>query len=529
LHKNFNRMAIEIEGTFLAGAFDASPVYAMSLRHRTHTGAPFGFVGYEYLRGIARDTSDEIVIQKGSQCGASELFIVFSISGAILPRIVMYVLPTFELKNMFVKTRVNPCIGFNPLYQQLVADADEKNESLSIKSFGKGMIIYVGTGTSVSFISHRVDWLIIDDVDRCDQDNLKLAPSRLSASEHKRVIQAGNPTVQNYGISGLYADSDRRLWHIRCQHCGKWVAPDFFRNVVRQEGAGLYVVVDPDYEEGADRVRMLCGCGQPLQGVGEWVAERPRVKRAGYQISKLFSTKDTIYDLLTRFNAAQENDTAMQVFYNMDLGLPYTASGAKLTPAVLDECIGDYLCTGGSGEHTVAGVDVGKVLNIFICQPLERLRVVYAGTVENPADVIALFKSFQVRCGVIDSMPETRMARQIAQSYRGVYLARFGVFQQTLQVQYPTKGKTHSGRMETIVSVDRTAILDETKEMFTLQRFELPKNARSIPGLYDQLCASTRIFDDRTKTFRWVETGPDHYFFAAALAIVARKMLVAHS
>ena len=80
------------------------------------------------------------------------------------------------------------------------------------------------------------------------------------------------------------------------------------------------------------------------------------------------------------------------------------------------------------------------------------------------------------------------------------------------------------------VSVDRTAALDQCKDTIMNRFLVLPASARSIPGFYDQMCASTRIFDGKARAgrgaWRWVEVGQDHYFHAMAYMLIARNLSV---
>ena len=76
-----------------------------------------------------------------------------------------------------------------------------------------------------------------------------------------------------------------------------------------------------------------------------------------------------------------------------------------------------------------------------------------------------------------------------------------------------------------ILRVDRTSALDAVKECLIKQEIDLPMNILSVPDFTDQLLTSTRIFDDKSQIYKWVESGPDHYHHAFSYMLKAEKLL----
>jgi phage terminase large subunit GpA-like protein len=135
-----------------------------------------------------------------------------------------------------VKERIDKATLYSDYYRDLLGDAEKKfAESVSMKQFGKGVIAFVGSNTAVAFTSFAADDVIIDELDRCNRENIVMAPERQSASLDKTNVSVSNPTFLKLGIDYEFRKSDEKWWNIKAP-CGHWVQPDFFKHVVRQVG-----------------------------------------------------------------------------------------------------------------------------------------------------------------------------------------------------------------------------------------------------------------------------------------------------
>lgn len=507
------------------------PVAWLAVAHQmNHKGEPLTFTGHQYLKALYMDRSPYIVTRKSTQCGITEYLIAATMARTMLEgRSVFYVLPNWGLMTRFVKMRLDATIEKTPFYASIAwnEQQEEKSkgrffESMSLKRYGKGVVAFVGSQSRSGFTEFPADDVFVDEEDECDQETLPMAAERLSHSKDPRWIKVGNPTFQNYGISAEYALTDMKRWFIRCPKCGEPVNPDFFAHVVREADPGVYVLRDEEWEPGnAQDIRMIHECGGALDRfmAGEWVAEYPRNPRSGYHISKLFSTNARIETIVDRFNQGLINDTVMQRFYNAELGQPYTAKGAKIDRSYLDDCIDDYTMPEGCKDPCIAGVDVGAVLHVRISQilPDGRERAVYIGAVQDLEDLYELTRKYRIVCGVIDSMPEIRLARKVA-TWRGWFKAVFhgGAGDQLDRVNPESRQ----------ISVGRTELLDSVKEKILSGKLILPRNVASLPEYYAHMEASVRVFDEKRNTYNWVEgDAPDHLLFAEAYAHLARRIL----
>jgi hypothetical protein len=454
-----------------------------------------------------------MVVIKSTQNGISEYLIARAIFNAMNNKNVLYVLPTDVIKARFVGGRFNQTVEYSNYYKQKIKELD----SASMKSFG-GIINLIGSNAPASFTEFVANDVIVDELDRCNQQNIQMATERQSSIKDKTIIKVSNPTILNFGIDKEWQKSDKKLWHIKCE-CGNNFHPDFFKHVLAKVNDNEYYILDKEWDSQSDRdIYLICDkCGKPVDrfSQGEWVKQRES-KISGYHISKLFSTEVTLKEIVDKFNEGLTNDTVMQRFYNADLGLPFTSSGAKITEEMLDKCIEDYVLLDECSDPCIIGIDVGNECHIVISKPIEnKLQVIWIGFVREEQEIIDILRRYNIIIGVIDAGPESRMARRLVASFKSMFMCFYNHSSKVDNVNPKTK----------IISTDRTSSLDGVKERVLLKTILLPKNARSIQGFYNQMTSSVRIFDEERQVYNWVETGADHYFHAMNYMQLAYKIL----
>lgn len=499
--------------------------------HRSHKDNPIVFENYLYMKSIYEDKNEFMVLQKATQSGASEYLIVRAMASLMAGNSIFYVMPTDDMKNIFVRDRFDRSLDYSPYYKKYFQALENKSDTdnVGLKHFGKGSINFVGSMSTRPFFSYPADELIIDEVDQCDQSNLAIANERLSASKCKTIIKVSNPTTNGFGINHEYNHTDMKKWHIKCDHCGEWINPDFFRHVVREVEAGVFALLDNDYDEKArDDIQMICDCGKPLNrfGKGQWIPEKPGEIKSGYIISKLFSTNVTIREMVEKFEDAQNNDTIMQRFYNGDLGLPFTSTGSKISFEMLNQCKRDYSMPLQSARVCVAGIDVnGDRLHTIIAEilPDGYLRIVFIGIVREAEDVFDLSHRYNVKFGCIDALPETRLSKRIVNRLPGFFM-----------VYFPNIATDRVDITNKIIKVRRTESIDAVKEAICTQSIMLPKNADKLDPvqpngyseLYCQINSSTRLYDEKRNMYVWQEVGQDHYLMSFAYLLTAKRLAI---
>ena len=503
---------------------------------------PMSFKDLYYLLELYKviDTTPYMVVEKSVQCGLSELFIIQShLEAGERGMTVMYILPKYELRNRFVNNRIYKLHKKTPQYSKFLIQAETKVHRTSLMHFGSGTLAYVGSNVQDEFIEIPVDSAYVDEKDRCNQGNLLMLPDRLTASPYKYQREISNPTTEGFGIDERYAESSQGMWNIKCPHCGRWFVPDFWKHVVRQTGSNTYLPRDPNADPdplSASEIGLMCECGKPVDRLywGEWVHAFPNRQWQGFRVSKTFSKFTTLRALYRTWVKAIGNDLKTQIFYNSDLGLPFSSKGSKITLAMLESCKQAYewpVRNVSQGNTRFMGIDVGDNLHVVLRERVRTpkgvfLRLLGAWVVPGFSQVGSLIREWKPSCCVIDAMPEIHKVMDLKSDFSMVWSSRFQEGTTSLVKQ---KEKRE-------VRMDRTAILDYVRQAFELQKMILPAQAEFIEEgeYYAHMQAATRILEaneDNPEKSRYVwreGSRPDHFFLAEAYCMQAGMTMPDH-
>lgn len=501
--------------------------------HRTHKNHRMTFYHYEYLRAIFLDKNPWKCFIKSTQNGITEWATIDTMSKALRGRSVFHVMPTGALKDRYVKNRFDRSVQFTPFYQNIFLAEEKKKlygkfaESMSLKHIGGGTIAFVGSNSTSSFTEFPADDVTIDEVDQCDQKNILMADERLANSDDPTRTYISNPTVEGYGIDDIYSESNKMNWFIKCTHCGHWFEMDWFETVVREIGENDFAVRDPLWiPQESDDARVMCPkCAKPNDRymVGEWVKEVPSIKyKSGYQISKIFSSKTRLDEMLGKFDKALVNPDKMQRFWNADLGKAYTADGAKVTLNDLRQATGEHLMNSTIKGYPIMGIDVGSLCNFMIgyIQIDGSIKIGEIGVLQTNAYMIdQKAKLNGIKIIVIDARPEAFLVRTLKE-----------LFPRTISCYYSETSIGDKVDRFRNVRVDRTTTLDSVKEGLVTGRFILPIDWARVKDFLPQMSASTRIFDPEAHkgqgAYRWVEgSKADHYHHAFNYMNISARLI----
>lgn len=241
-----------------------------ALNHHQNTrGERMDFTHYPHIRELYNSVARVIVLQGSVQSFKSEWAVVDQLSCAHAGLSVFFVLPKYEMRTTYVQNRINrPCETVGE-YKRIVGESFF--DSVAIKSFGKGVIKYVGSNVLADFKEFPADCIFVEEVDECDQENVEYALDRLRASKYQFRRYLGNPKLKGKGINAFFEESDQREWTVPCKSCGAFHELDWFEVVVRDitdaDGNVVdYVLRDEDWEVGCGRdIRCICpDCGGEL-------------------------------------------------------------------------------------------------------------------------------------------------------------------------------------------------------------------------------------------------------------------------
>lgn len=184
---------------------------------KTESGKPLDFHNHRYLRDIYSDTSKYLCCLKAGQIGFSTMAILKTIWLAKNYRMnIGYVLPTVEMVNDFVGSKVNPIASQNPIIGDWMKDKD----SIKLKQIGENFIFYQGAQTERAAIMKTFDMVIGDEFDKSPQEVLETYDSRMQHSEFGWKWVFSNPTHPDFGVDRFWNMSDKKMWHIT-HSCGE--------------------------------------------------------------------------------------------------------------------------------------------------------------------------------------------------------------------------------------------------------------------------------------------------------------------
>jgi len=527
------------------------PLLGLSLMHHRNTrGQPMSFKNRPYLIELYTDGPkiDGFDAMKCVQVGWSEYLIQLVLERAgWAGRICGYVLPSYQLRDRFVRRRVVSLLGGDdkmtvPAYRALVPSDDPG--SLRHKRFGRGALLFLGSNAVNDFIEFSADVLVVDEYDRCDQTNLSFARDRLRASDSPQLFRVSNPTIPGRGISELFDISDGREWFHRCSRCGERQQIDWFLHIVDRDDAGRWVLRDSARSDHGT-VRPVClRCGRPWDrrdGGGQWVQTRPDRPRRGYHVCRMDVLSENLRDLFDEWIEAQGNPDKMTAFYAGVLGLPYAPAGSSVSTDLLHRAATAPPTDHAGGEHlrrcqVVAGIDVGNVLNVDICVSeidettlRRKRRGIWTGEVSSFNDIYDMLVRYCVDVAVIDARPEARKSqelrdRAIASGVSDVWLCEF---HKTPRVSAQDFGMMQDWNRH-VVRVDRTQLLDAT--LADIQHDPpsrtWPEDVWQSRGWSQQMTAPKRVSNRNGDGFIW-DSGrsADHYRFSDAYSRVAESLL----
>lgn len=535
------------------------PRYAIAAHiHRTETEEKLTFdATTDWQVAILQDESDNQVFMKCSQVGITVLAIIMMMHWQSMGLPGIYVLPSKVVMEQFVKNRLDPILNQVPYYKRHYAPRKEDAQGSALKTLFRRRVKFVGSNVKNAFFEMPAGYYIIDEMDLCEAKNLKFLEDRLGRQKRKRWMKIGNPSHEKRGIHAEFLASDQKEWMIECTHCGAEQPLDWNQNAVRQVGKRRFVLRDrkvqaklnqlrrtnsleiagnilmKEYELTGQDARIYCAevdCQKPIDrhGPGRWVAKHPERPVSGYHINKMFG--DPHSGAILRMYLSQmvgiHDPARREHFANNILGRPYSETGNRITEELLASCVQDYempfrLNRFDDGKNmrptqilqhdftwTTAGCDVGnswhtQVSGIYVKNyQVYRIKL-FVGQLDGPEALHDVCKRFNVTSGVIDAMPETRLARKFAKEHPGWVICWYTDNKKELQ---PDK-------KQAVININRTEALDGSLAEYDAGHVILPMNWRSLDGgdFVEGMTSSERQTDPETGKITWSQPDNDHH------------------
>ena len=456
----------------------------------------------------------------------------------------MYILPTTPVRNRAITARIDKMVAKVPLYRDNIGAARKDVDSKSLKSVFGTTWNYVGSMSPENFYEFDADVIIIDEYDRCDQANLILAAERTGAAAVDRWIKVGNPSLPGYGIDAEFDETTKELWHIQCGACNTWQVLDWFVNFIDKADDGSFFLRSQTHTgNGRDASAVCSKCDRDIDRLknGEWVAEFRDRDIGGNQISKLFGlpgndnsliTRPIILEMLVAWNAAQANQTALELFYNNQLGLTFSGKGNFISSQLLADCVNKDYVMPESGKQTIGGMDIGAVHHIHISDVItdehghKRRIKRFIGHAKDWDDAQRIINLYGCTRGVVDAQGEIHAPRHWVKKNMGWVMCYYSGGKENV------KQKEDVAFKKSTVRANRTESLDASYAAYARKDVILPKDWRTLDGgdFVKQMQSSIRKFKENKSgpggRYIWDEGAKaDHHRHADNYELMAMALL----
>ena len=288
------------------------------------------------MRAISDPATETIVFMTGAQIGKTEIInnaIGYYISQDPSP--ILVVQPTLDMSKMWSNDRLAPMLRDTPALKNAVKDprSRDSGNTLLQKSFVGGYIAMVGANSPAGLASRPVRCVFFDEVDRfphsagTEGDPIDLGRKRTSTFTYNRkIVMVSTPTNKGASrIEAAYEESDQRQYYVPCHDCGhkqvlKWGQVQWEKD--KPETASYICEGCGSVWDDADRYRAV--------RAGEWVAQNPEHKIAGFHLSGLYSPWTPLADAARDFLVAKKSPETLRVFVNTFLAETWEDEGITI-------------------------------------------------------------------------------------------------------------------------------------------------------------------------------------------------------
>jgi len=202
----------------------------------------------------------------------------------------------------------------------------------------------------------------------------------------------------------------------------------------------------------------------------------------------------------------------MERFVQGHIGLPSTSAQGEIPADIFK--YGEWGNKPNSEAETVAGLDVGKELNLMIAEKDldgEKRKVISVQHIQARqwSQVHSAMETYNIRMLVADMLPETSKVQDLVAAFPGrVLMADYSLS----KVEGDEAWVADENKAR--VRIARTPALDHTRDRLLMGRDIFPDMPPELKGSFvAQMTAAKRGMTTNSKgqdVAEWVETGPDH-------------------
>jgi phage terminase large subunit GpA-like protein len=302
-----------------------------------------------YMRDVMDAVNDpaieKIVVAKAAQVAYTET--INNVLGYFIdqdPAPILIIQPTLDMAETWSKDRLAPMLRDTPALANRVHDPKSRDSGNTIrqKLFPGGRLTVIGANSPSGLASRPIRIVLADEIDRWPisagggdgkgaGDPLSLAGTRQTTFWNRKTLLGSTPLHRLTSVVWReFLASDRRRYFVPCPHCD---APQTLRwqNVQWDKG--------PNGEHMPETAHYVCEhCGAVWDDAerhdaitrGEWKAERPGGKVAGFHIPGFLSPWLTLEEIVRKFLAAKDDPALLQQVVNEVFGEPWEEKADKL-------------------------------------------------------------------------------------------------------------------------------------------------------------------------------------------------------
>jgi hypothetical protein len=506
---------------------------------RVLKGKPFSFQNRNYLNDIYRDEYQDIILMKGRQVECSELSMNWLLHklDAHPYTAGVHAFPRDGQCNKFSKLRLDAAIKDSEYIKKWYT---ERESELKMRKFvkepdDKGLIPYnfyllgatwesrkdtVGDATR----SMSVDFIVYDERQDHPNDVETVLGEGASHSEFKQTLTLGTPKLPGIQFDQEWESSDKRYWHIRCEHCG-WTD---------------MITMDNILDSGDDEVGYYYGCPhcrQPIvRHMGTWMPTHPQKRPAyhGYHINQLMVCWLSANEIMKK---KLSTTYPKRRFHNEVLGEAYGGDDIPITWAMMEACANNGHKLGETdGGALYAGVDWGAASYLYIQD--RSMRLVDCAVTdesdprEHPKKIAQKIMQYapHVKKVVCDAGPDITRFYNLRDELKAVGFK--GEVWACYYATPPAKTETSWNDKEMNVTVGRSEMIEKVIDQVHDGTVIIPgedKNLERVDMLMEHF---TNIAAEKAETksgnayIMYVATGPDHFLHAKVYADVASDGVV---
>jgi hypothetical protein len=423
----------------------------------------WSFKYHPWLKGMHETECELNVGQKSAQMGYSEWALNMTFYKIDIEKTnSLYVLPNKSPDATdFSASRFDPALELSPYLKALFSDV----QNIGHKRAGSTNLYIRGSRSRSGLKSVPCGFIVLDELDEMDQENIPLVQERSSGQLTKMTLMLSTPTIPEYGINSYFKDSTQEHYFFRCPSCSRFIElvfPDNF-NLNTQTIQCNLCKATIDHQTKHEHL-----------GKGCWVAANPNAYSRGFYINQLYSPTVKPHQIYESYIRGLKNPADMQEFENSKMGRAYVPPEGQLTDAHINSCIKSYQPK--TGRIRTLGCDVGKFLHTVILEWEEtgniidpfHPKLIFAKTLNSFEDLNSLVMEYLPDFNIIDANPERRKSHEFVTKYYGRALMCF--------YSNNTQGRhiPRSQNVDLAINVDRSYWLDTSLSRVRLNTISFP-------------------------------------------------------